>query len=367
MHVDVALAHAQVGAALLLLGAEAPVVVRARFGDVVRQGHGLQPLVAHHLLVHRRIEAGEDGVPVVFGVIHWHVDLRDRHRLRQRNHKGAGEDRVGHARVGDLVVDGPQRGELQAVRHGRERDVGLVELAHHLGHGQALAIELAQAGAAELAAVAFFERLVEEEAVQERRMRRVDAHLERLQPVAVPQPFEGKAVRGRRGKTVKRREGRGRHILRAKPAEQHAGLFHQRVAALFDALAQRAARGLGRRVGAAAGGVELPAVEGAAQAVALVAAKREVRPTVRAVAIQQAKAAIGVLEQHKVLPQQAHRLHRAHAHGRVEPGVEFIEQRHRLPVAAHQVAAGRARANAGDQFILFGFHRGLSCKGLARQ
>ncbi len=127
---------------------------------------------------------------------------------------------------------------------GVERDVGLVELAHHRGHGQALAVELAQAGAAELAAVAFFQRLVEEEAVQKGRMRRVDAHLEGLQPVAVPQALEGKAVRGRRGKAVEGGEGRGRHVFGPEPAEQHAGLLQQRVAALLDALAQRAAGGL---------------------------------------------------------------------------------------------------------------------------
>jgi predicted TIM-barrel enzyme len=59
--------------------------------------------------------------------------------------------------VRELVIDGAQRSELQAVGCGCERDVRLVEFAHHLGHGQALAIELAQAGAAELAAVAFFQ------------------------------------------------------------------------------------------------------------------------------------------------------------------------------------------------------------------
>jgi hypothetical protein len=52
--------------------------------------------------------------------------------------------------------------------------------------------------------------------------------------------------------------------------------------------------GLGRRVGAAAGGVELPAVEGAAQAVALVPAKGQVGAAVRAVAVQQAEAAVGI-------------------------------------------------------------------------
>jgi hypothetical protein len=302
VHVDVALAHAQVGAALLLIGAEAPVVMAAGLRDVVGQGDGLQPLVAHDLLVHWRIEAGEDGIPVVVGVVHRHVDLGDRHRLGQRNHEGAGEDRVGHPGMRDLVVDGSQRGQLQTVGHGGERNVGLVELTHHLGHRQALAVEFAQAGAAELAAVAFFQRLVVEEAVQKRRMRRVDAHLKRLQPVAVPQALEGKAVRGRRGKAVERGEGRGRHVLRPKPAKQHASLFNKRVATLLDTLAQRAARGLAGRIKALAAGVELPAMERAAQAVALVAAKGKVGATVRAIAVQQAEAPSAFLNSTKSCP-----------------------------------------------------------------
>ena len=198
-------------------------------------------------------------------------------------------------------------------------------------------------------------------------MRRVDAHLERLQPVAVPQALEGKAVRGRRGKAV---EARGRAggdaSFGPEPAEQHAGLLQQRVAALLDALAQRAAGGLGRVCpgsGRAASNFQpwkgqrrpSPSLRPKARSAPRCGQSRSSRP----------KLPSALLEQHEVLPQQAHRLHRAHAHGRVQRGVEFIHQRHRLPVAAHQVAAGRARANAGDQFVLFGFHGGLSSRRLA--
>lgn len=74
-----------------------------------------------------------------------------------------------------------------------------------------------------------------------------------------------------------------------------------------------------------------------------------------------AGAALGIVKTRQIDAHAlAHRLHRAHGHGRVQRGVEFIHQRHRLPVAAHQLAAGRARANAGDQLILFGFHVELS-------
>ena len=43
-------------------------------------------------------------------------------------------------------------------------------------------------------------------------------------------------------------------------------------------------------------------------------------------------------------------------HARVEHRIELVEQRHRLPVAAHQCAARRARADAGDQFVLRRLH-----------
>jgi hypothetical protein len=33
----------------------------------------------------------------------------------------------------------------------------------------------------------------------------------------------------------------------------------------------------------------------------------------------------------------------------IEPGIELVEQRHRLPIAAQKLATGGARADAGDQ------------------
>ena len=38
--------------------------------------------------------------------------------------------------------------------------------------------------------------------------------------------------------------------------------------------------------------------------------------------------------------EDAHRLHRADRHARIERRVELVDERHRLPVVAHQVAAG---------------------------
>jgi hypothetical protein len=67
-----------------------------------------------------------------------------------------------------------------------------------------------------------------------------------------------------------------------------------------------------------------------------------------------------ILEQHKVLAQHADCLHRPNGHARVEHRIELVHQGHGLPVAAHQCSAGRARTDAGDQFILFGSHDGIS-------
>ena len=93
--------------------------------------------------------------------------------------------------------------------------------------------------------------------------------------------------------------------------------------------------------------VEQPAVEGAAQSAVLQPPVGEIGAAVRAGALDQAVAALAVAEQHQVLAQQLHRLDRAVGAG------EFVDQRHRLPVAAHQAAAGGARADAGDEIVLF--------------
>ena len=102
----------------------------------------------------------------------------------------------------------------------------------------------------------------------------------------------------------------------------------------------------------------------AAQAIAFVATIGQVRAPVRAVAVQQAEVAQRVAKQHQVLPQQTHRLHGANRHARVERGVELVHQRHGLPIVAHDRAAGCARTDAGDEFVLFCFHRGLWTTGV---
>src|SRR4029453_19330411 len=97
----------------------------------------------------------------------------------------------------------------------------------------ALAADLAGAGGAELPAVRGLERgLVLEIAMQERRMRRIDADLERLQPVAAPQALEGEAVARRRDERVERWQGRRQRALGPEPGEDDARAHLQRIAAL---------------------------------------------------------------------------------------------------------------------------------------
>ena len=193
-----------------------------------------------------------------------------------------------------VVVDGAQRGQPR--QPGRDllvADLGAAEFAHHARHRPALAVPAAHAGGAELAAegLGVGAVAVVEHAVQERRVRGVDADLHRLQPVAVPQALEGETVRGRRGEAVEGRQLRRRAALGAEVGEDHPGLHAQRIAALAHALAQRAARGFGRRLQAAPVDGEFPAVERAADALGFVARELEVGAAVRAVAVEQAPAA----------------------------------------------------------------------------
>ena len=62
----------------------------------------------------------------------------------------------------------------------------------------------------------------------------------------------------------------------------------------------------------------------------------------RAAAVEPAECAGLVAEQHQVLAQQAHGLQRAFTHARVQARIELVEQGGRLPIAAQQIAPGRA-------------------------
>src|SRR5690606_39035944 len=85
---------------------------------------------------------------------------------------------------------------------------------------------------------------------------------------------------------------------------------------------------------------------------------------VRAVAVEQAEAPLGIAKQHEILAQNAHRPDRANGHVRVLCRVEFVQQRHGLPVAAQQLTGGRARANPGQPLVVFGLHACLLVVGM---
>jgi hypothetical protein len=266
-------------------------------------------------------------------------------------------------------VIGPERRQAQqAVGDGVEADLGAMELAHDPRHRPALAADVAGARSAELSTVGLVvgHRSVVQIAVQERRMRRVDADLERLQPVAMPEPLEGEAVAGGSEEGVERRQSAGRRPLVTEPREQHAGARLQRIAALANALAQLRADRLGGGLEAGAVDAELPAVERAAQAVVFAAAEGQVGAAVRARPIEEAEAAGAVAKEDELLAEDAHRLDRARAGARVEARIELVEQRDRLPVAAQQRAAGSARADPRDEFVLLGLHVGSLASGASQ-
>ena len=94
-------------------------------------------------------------------------------------------------------------------------------------------------------------------------------------------------------------------------------------------------------------------MEQAAQSAILEPAIGEVGAAMRAAAVEQAVPAALVAEQHEVLAQHAHRLGRA-------LGRQFVGERHRMPVVAHQRAALGAGTDAGDQVVLLVAHHGLA-------
>jgi hypothetical protein len=96
-------------------------------------------------------------------------------------------------------------------------------------------------------------------------------------------------------------------------------------------------------------------VKGAAQAAMLEPAEGQISAAMRAVAIDQAVAALLVAEQHQVFAEQFDRPHRPRA-------FQLVDQRRRLPVHPHQPAARVLRPDARDQVVLLlAHHGGGSC------
>ncbi len=345
VHIDVG-AHARIGRVLLLVRIEAVVVALVLARDVVRQFVELQALAPHLVLVDWRAEAGEDRVPVMSGVVDWHVPLRDRHLARHRNHEGMREYQIGDAHMRAGVADLPQGDDAHAVVGRLDLDLRARMLTHDPGHRHVGVDRMI----AEQLAVTLRHVLVLEEAVQKRGMRRIDADFERLQPVAVDHALEREGVGRGRDEAVEVRQ-RGR-LAAAHIREQDAALLDHRVGLLTDVGAHSAAFRLGRRLQALAGDVEQPAVECAAQPAVLQPAIGQIGTAMRAAALNQAVAALVVAEHHEVFAEQAHRLDRPVAG-------ELIDERGGLPVAPHQHARRRIGSGPGDQIILLGAQHGI--------
>ena len=131
-----------------------------------------------------------------------------------------------------------------------------------------------------------------------------------------------------------------RRFAFAEIGPEDAALLDHGIGALLDALAELRALWFGRRLEALAGGVEQPAMEGAAQAAIFQPAEGEVGAAMRAMAIDQAVAALFVAKQHQVFAEQFDRPHRARP-------LQLVDQRRRLPVHPHQFPAGVFRTRSG--------------------
>ena len=244
-----------------------------------------------------------------------------------------------------LLVDLAQRDQPQAVFGLLDIDDGAIVFAQDFRHRHFAA----GGGAAELLAVSARGILVLEEAMQERGMRRIDADLERLQPVAVDVALERKRVGVRRDEAVDL--GKRRRLAFAEIGPEDAALLDHRIGALPDVLAQRRVLWLGRSLQALARRVEQPAMEGATQAAVLQPPECEVGAAMRAVPLDQAVTALFVPKQHQILAEQFDRLDRARS-------LHLVDERGRLPVHPHQFPAGLLRPGAGDQVVLFLAHHG---------
>lgn len=199
--------------------------------------------------------------------------------------------------------------------------------------------------------------------MQERRMRRIDADFERLQPIAIPKPFEGERMRFRRNETIERRACRG-FDGRVKPRPNHTTLFNNGIRRLPNAFTQsRALRfaGCGDALPVRA---ELPSMKRATNAAALICAlqptKCQIGTAMRTRAIKQrVLPSQRITKQNKVLSQRTHRLRRPRTHARIKRRIEFSGQRNRLPITAQQRAARCCRANASKTFVLSGAHAAM--------
>ena len=180
-------------------------------------------------------------------------------------------------------------------------------------------------------------------------MRRIDADLERLKPVALDEPLEGERIGVGRDEAVDFREG-GRLAL-TEISPQNPAALHHRIGPLADIPTQGGIGRLGWRFEAVSRDIEQPAMERATQAAVLQPPEGEVRAAMRAIPVQEAEPPLFVAEQYKILPQQPD------CSDRPRIG-ELYRQSGGLPVVTHQFSARRLRPDPCDQVVLFLIHHG---------
>src|SRR5215470_12263413 len=122
--------------------------------------------------------------------------------------------------------------------------------------------------------------------MQERRVNRVDADLERLQPVAIDHTLERERVAVRGNEAVEMRKCR--RLAGPEIGKEDSAFLNHRVRFLFDVCAKIAVVRLGRRLETFAVHVEQPPVKGAAQAAVFKSAISEVSAAMRTTAADQA-------------------------------------------------------------------------------
>ena len=181
--------------------------------------------------------------------------------------------------------------------------------------------------------------------VQEGKMGGVDRAFEALNPIAVL-PLLGNVAAACRHQAQFELRQLGHLLAWAHVDPDHVAPFARRVGEQLDRVLVGGLRRRGRQVDAVAVDVELPAVEGAAQAAFLVAAEIEVGAAMRAVRLDDADAAVRRPERQQVLAEDLDLL------GRPVALRQLLAEQRRHPEAAQQVAHRRARAAAGQELVV---------------
>src|SRR5690242_3872182 len=173
-------------------------------------------------------------------------------------------------------------------------------------------------------------------------MRRVDVAFERLQVVAIEDGLlQEEVIASGAQEFVIRQQ---RRLAFSHIGKNHPGALGHRIGEVTDLVLVFAVGRLGRLFKTAARDIEKPAVIEAAQPAILEAAVREIGAAMRAENAEQPYAALLVAEKDEIFAEKADRLRRAARR-------QFGRQCDRVPVAAHQRAARRARPGLSQESV----------------